>query len=124
MIKKSFDLDSLKLKDDRFFLFYGLNEGFKNEIIEEKFKKNYTDNIYHYDESEIINNEGDFFNNILSKSFFEDKKLIIINRVTDKLKSIIEEIIEKQIEDLVIVLKANALEKKSKIRSLFENRGR
>ena len=61
-----------------------------------------------------------FFNNILSKSFFENEKLIIINRVTDKIKNIIEEIIEKQINDLVIVLKANTLEKKSKIRSLFE----
>ena len=61
-----------------------------------------------------------FFNNILSKSFFENEKLIIINRVSDKIKNIIEEVIEKQIDDLVIVLKANALEKKSKIRSLFE----
>jgi DNA polymerase-3 subunit delta len=105
MIKKSFDLNNLKLKDNNFFLFYGKNEGFKDQIIEEKFKKNYTDNI---------------FNNILSKSFFENEKLIIINRVTDKIKNIIEEIIEKQINDLVIVLKANTLEKKSKIRSLFE----
>ena len=120
MIKKSFDLNNLKLKDNRFFLFYGQNEGFKNQIIEEKFKKNYSDNIYQYDENEIIGNELVFFNNILSKSFFEDKKLIIINRVTDKIKSVVEEIIEKQIEDLVIILKANILEKKSKIRSLFE----
>jgi len=120
MIKKSFDLNNLKLKDNNFFLFYGKNEGFKDQIIEEKFKKNYTDNIYQYDENEIINNEENFFNNILSKSFFENEKLIIINRVTDKIKNIIEEIIEKQINDLVIVLKANTLEKKSKIRSLFE----
>jgi DNA polymerase-3 subunit delta len=120
MIKKSFDLNNLKLKDNNFFLFYGQNEGFKNQIIEEKFKKNYTDNIYQYDESEIINNQENFFNNILSKSFFENKKLIIINRVSDKIKNIIEEVIEKKIDDLVIVLKSNTLEKKSKIRSLFE----
>ena len=74
MIKKSFDLNNLKLKDNNFFLFYGKNEGFKDQIIEEKFKKNYTDNIYQYDENEIINNEENFFNNILSKSFFENEK--------------------------------------------------
>ena len=120
MIKKSFDLNNLELKNNNFFLFYGQNEGFKDQIIEEKFKKNYTDNVYQYEENEIISNPENFFNNILSKSFFENEKLIIINRVSDKIKNIIEEIIEKQIDDLVIVLKANALEKKSKIRSLFE----
>ena len=56
----------------------------------------------------------------MSKSFFENQKLIIINRVTDKIKYLIEEIIEKQIEDLVIILMASNLEKKSKIRSFFE----
>ena len=120
MIKKSFDLNTLNLEENRFFLFYGQNEGFKNQIIEEKFKINYSDNIYYYEENEVINNEESFFNNILSKSFFEDKKLIIINRATDKIKDLIEEIIEKQIEDLVIILKASNLEKKSKIRSFFE----
>ena len=120
MIKKSFDLNNLELKNNNFFLFYGQNEGFKDQIIEDKFKKNYTDNVYQYEENEIISNPENFFNNILSKSFFENEKLIIINRVSDKIKNIIEEIIEKQIDDLVIVLKANALEKKSKIRSLFE----
>ena len=120
MIKKSFDLNNLELKNNNFFLFYGQNEGFKDQIIEDKFKKNYTDNVYQYEENEIISNPENFFNNILSKSFFENEKLIIINRVSDKIKNIIEEVIEKQIDDLVIVLKANALEKKSKIRSLFE----
>ena len=57
---------------------------------------------------------------MLSKSFFEDEKLIIINRVTDKILDTIKELLEKNIEDQVIILNANALEKKSKIRSLFE----
>ena len=48
MIKKSFDLNTLNLEENRFFLFYGQNEGFKNQIIEEKFKINYSDNIYYY----------------------------------------------------------------------------
>ena len=120
MILKSFEIEKIKIEDKNFFLFYGENQGHKNQIIEEKFKKKYKENTYYYDENEILNNENNFFNNILSKSFFENEKLIVINRATDKIKKILEELIEKKIQDLVIVLNANTLEKKSKIRSLFE----
>ena len=120
MILKSYELEKIKIESKYFFLFYGENQGHKNQIIEEKFKRKFKENTYYYEESEIINNKNNFFNNILSKSFFENEKLIIINRATDKIKEILEEIIEKKVEDLVIILNANILEKKSKIRSLFE----
>ncbi len=120
MIKKSFELKSEILKENHLFLFYGQNEGLKNEVIESIFKKNYSENTYQYEESEIIKNEENFFNNILSKSFFENEKLIIVNRVSDKIKEIAEELIEKQVEGLIVILNAKNLEKKSKIRSLFE----
>ena len=120
MIIKSFELNKINFKSKYFFLLYGVNQGHKNQIIEEKFKKSFSENIYYYDENEILNNEDNFFNNILSKSFFETEKLIIVNRVTDKIKNIVEEIIDKKINDLILVLNANTLEKKSKLRSLFE----
>ena len=120
MIVKVFELNKIDIKKDHFFLFYGENDGHKNEIISDKFKKNFLESIYYYDENDIINNKESFFNNILSRSFFETKKLIIISRASDKLISIIKEIITKEIEDLVIVIKANILEKKSKLRTLFE----
>ena len=120
MIKKSFEIKNESIKENYFFLLYGQNEGHKNEIIEKIFKKNYSKNIYHYEENEILKNQEDFFSNILSRSFFESEKLIIINRITDKIKDIIEELIEKEIDGLVIILNAKTLEKKSKIRSLFE----
>ncbi|MDB3949293.1 DNA polymerase III subunit delta [Candidatus Pelagibacter sp.] len=120
MIKKSFELKNEILKENHLFLFYGQNEGLKNQIIETIFKKKYLESIYQYEESEIIKNEEGFFNNILSKSFFENEKLIIINRVSDKIKEIAEELIEKQVEGLIVILNAKNLEKKSKIRSLFE----
>jgi DNA polymerase-3 subunit delta len=119
MIIKSFELDKVKIKNI-FFLFYGENQGLKNEIIKNKFQIKYKESTYNYDENEVLINKENFFNNILSKSFFENEKLIIINRVTDKILYIVEELIEKKIEDLVVVLNANILEKKSKIRSLFE----
>jgi|TARA_B100000787_G_C16176727_1_gene289443 DNA polymerase-3 subunit delta len=120
MIIKSFELTKIDLKKNSFFLFYGENTGHKKQVIDEKFKKFFKENIYFYEESEIIKNEENFFNEILSKSFFESEKLIIITRVTDKIKNIIEEILEKKIEGVIIILNAGTLEKKSKLRALFE----
>ena len=120
MILKSFELIKIDLKNQNFFLLYGENQGHKNEVIEKKFKKIFSSNIFNYEEAEVINNEEVFFNNILSKSFFENEKLIIISRVSDKIKDIMEEIIEKKIEDLTIILNSSILDKKSKLRSYFE----
>ena len=120
MILKSFEIEKIRIKDKKFFLFYGENQGHKNQIIKEKFESEFKESTYFYEEAEILKNKNEFFNNILSKSFFENEKLIIINRASDKIKDILDQLIEKKIEDLVIILNANMLEKKSKIRSLFE----
>lgn len=119
MIVKSFEINKIN-NSHKIFLFYGENEGHKNEIIEDKFKKKYTNSIYVYEENEILKNQENFFNEILSKSFFEKEKLIIINRTTDKIKNLIDEIIEKKIDDIIIIFNSNSLEKKSKLRILFE----
>tara|TARA_B100000780_G_C21098293_1_gene443088 strand:+ start:383 stop:1375 length:993 start_codon:yes stop_codon:yes gene_type:complete len=119
MIIKSFELDKVKIKSN-FFLFYGGNQGHKNDVIKNKFQIKYKESTYNYEESEILIDKEKFFNNILSKSFFENEKLIIISRVTDKILEVIEELIMRKVEDLIIILNANILEKKSKIRSLFE----
>ena len=120
MIIKHFELNKVDLNKNYFFLLHGENQGLKNELIESKFKKNYLEKSYNYDENEILNNKENFYNNILSNSFFENEKLIIINRATDKITNIIEDILEKKITDLVLVLNANTLEKRSKIRLFFE----
>ena len=120
MIIKSFELNKIDLKKNNFFLFYGENEGLKKEIIENNFKNNYPKKTFYYDEGEVFNNKSNFFEEILSKSFFENEKLIIISRSTDKITSIIEEILEKKINDLVLILNSGSLEKKSKLRLLFE----
>ena len=120
MIKKAFEINKINLNAHNLFLFYGENEGYKNEIIKEKFEKLYQGQIYRYDEKEVLEKKNEFFNGILSKSFFENKKLIIVSRVTDKIKEVIEEVILTKIEDVKIILSANVLEKKSKLRNLFE----
>ena len=120
MILKSFELNKLKLNNYKFYLFYGDNEGLKEELIKNLFEKNYPDKVYRYEEKEILDNVNNFFNSVLTKSFFDNEKLIIINRATDKVKSIIEELIEKNPQDIQFILNSKNLEKKSTLRKFFE----
>ena len=120
MISKSFELSKIKLNNYKFFLFYGDNDGLKEETVKNLFEKNYQDKIHRYEEKEILDNINNFFNIVLTKSFFDNEKLIIINRASDKIKEIIEELIEKNPEDIKIILNSKNLEKKSTLRKLFE----
>ena len=122
MIVKSFEINKKKFENFKFFLLYGNNKGFIEEIIQNTLKPALPKNSYNYDENEILKNTDSFKNEILNKSFFENKKLIIISRVTDKIFKIIEEIIDLNLDDVSIILKANVLEKKSKIRNFFEKK--
>ena len=120
MIIKSFELNKIKLNGYKFYLFYGDSEGSKEEIIKNLFEKNYLNKIYRYEEKEILDNINNFFNSILTKSFFDNEKLIIINRATDKIKELVEELIEKNPENIQIILNSKNLEKKSTLRKIFE----
>ena len=118
MILKTQDLD--KNVDCKIFLFHGINEGLKEEILNKKFKSAFKENIYTYYEKEVFSDIENFYNQILSKSFFEKNKLIIIKEASDKIKSEIEILKEKKLDDIKIVLISNILDKKSKLRNLFE----
>jgi len=120
MITKYYDLKKINKNDLDYFLFYGPNIGLIEETINNTLKPIFSSNIYNYDEVEILNNTSNFHADVLNKSFFENDKLIIINRVTDKIYEIIKKIIEDKTEDIKIILKAGNLEKKSKIRNFFE----
>jgi len=120
MIIKSFELEKINIKKTKFYLFYGENEGFKNETINNIFKLKSFENIFRYEEKDILDNKENFFNSILSKSLFENEKLIIISRVSDKILNLIEEILDRKLDGIKIILNSGLLEKKSKIRSLFE----
>ena len=120
MILKSFEINKIKINNYNFYLFYGENEGLKEELIKNLFEIKYLDKIHRYEEKEILENTSNFFNTILTKSFFDNEKLIIINRATDKIKTVIEELIEKNPEDVQFILNSKNLEKKSNLRKLFE----
>jgi DNA polymerase III subunit delta len=119
MIVKNFELKNF-YKKKNIYLIYGENEGLKEDLIAEFSKGYIKESIFKYSEKEILLNLEDFYNNIFSQSFFEKKKLIIINNVTEKVRSEIELILAKNIEDVTLIFLSNILEKKSKLRNLFE----
>jgi len=118
MIFKSFEINKINKKINQLILFYGKNEGLKNEAL--NILINDENNIQNYEEKEILDNENNFIENILSKSLFEKEKFIVIKRTTDKILKVIETLHLKNLEDTTIILNSDNLEKKSKLRSLFE----
>ena len=120
MIIKSFELEKLKYIKVKKILFYGENEGYKNQIINNFFIKKFSDNFEKYEENQILNNYEDFFSSLLNKSFFEKDKLLIINRASDKILKLVEEISSKDIDDITLIINSGTLEKKSKLRKFFE----
>ena len=118
MILKIQDLKKLDLNTSKIALFYGKNEAYKSEVVSEIFKDN--SNIFKYDEKEILDNKNIFFENILSQSLFDEEKIIIINRVTDKLQKILDDLELANLDGIKIIINSENLEKKSKLRSFFE----
>ena len=118
MIIKSYEVNKINFEINNLLLFYGKNEGLKNQTINNIIKN--TNNVYNYDEKEILDDENNFVQNILSKSLFEKEKFIVIKRATDKILKVIETLHLKNLEDTTIILNSDNLEKKSKLRSLFE----
>ena len=121
MIFKSYVLEqNLKSIDDcKIILFYGENQGLKEEFkknIKEANKNNEKLNLL---QDEIIKNENLLINEISNKSLFNNKKIIFIDQVNEKILNIIEEMAE-DVSDEKIVIFAGNLDKKSKLRSYFE----
>ena len=118
MILKTFELS--KIKDETiFYLLYGKNDGLKSECIDKILNKS-IGKVYNYDEKQIKDEIETFYENILSGSLFEESKIIIINRATDKIYGIIQDLIDRNIHNIKIIINAGILETRSKIRSLFE----
>ena len=118
MIIKFFEIKKNNLTHTNLILLYGKNEGLKNQVINNLI--DFNDKVLTYEEKEILNNQNEFLEKIMNKSLFEPKKIIIIKRVSDKIVNIVKEINDKNLEDTTIILNAENLEKKSKLRILFE----
>tara|TARA_E500000331_G_scaffold52354_1_gene45719 strand:+ start:1 stop:978 length:978 start_codon:yes stop_codon:yes gene_type:complete len=120
MIIKSFELEKIISLNLNIHLIYGNNEGIKQDIISNFYKKNYEGEVLKYDEQDILTNKDEFISSLLNKSLFETEKLIIISRGTDKLTTVINELLDRKEIGAKIIIKSSNLEKKSKLRNLFE----
>ncbi len=119
MISKFYEIEKYKGKIN-YYLLYGENDGQKLDIIETNFNNFTKENTYKYSEREVLADTQIFFENLYTKSFFEKEKLIIISEITDKILGLIKEVMESKTQDVVIILLAKKLDKKSKLRNFFE----
>ena len=120
MIIKTYETEKIKNISSKVTLLYGENDGFKNQVFKDFFAINFQGKIDRIEENEIFNNYDQFISSLINKSFFEESKLILISRVTDKIIKLIDNLLNRNIEDTTIVLNASILEKKSKLRLKFE----
>ena len=120
MIIKSYETVKFKNINSKLILLYGENDGFKKEVFENFFIKNFKGEIKRIEENDVLNNFDEFISDLTNKSFFTESKIILISRVTDKIIKLVDNVLERNIEGVKILLNANILEKKSKLRSKFE----
>ena len=118
MIYKYFETNKIDLLNDKIILFHGKNEGLKDETLNNLISKKYKKTLY--EEKEILENSSQFLDKILNRSLFDAEEVIIIKRATDKIFDLVNEIASKNIDDLIIIINSENLEKRSKLRSFFE----
>jgi len=108
------------LKNFQAVLIYGENIGIKDSIKESTKSQNKDSEIIIYFEGELLKNKGILYKNVINDSLFNKKKLIFLQDASDKIYDEIAECFEKQSKDTKIYIFSEKLERKSKLRNLFE----
>ena len=118
MILKYFELKREKLLNN-ILLFYGSNEGLKDEILNNLIK-NFNGEVSRYDENDLLSKKDDFLSEIKNESLFSSDRIVIISRVTNKISEFLNYLTSLSLENILVILLSENLEKKSKLRQLFE----
>ena len=80
MIIKSFNLNEIKQNTSNYFLFYGENEGHKEEVISNFFLKNFKGEIISYDEDQILTrNSYHYLNSLQNIHIFLSSPFVHLN---------------------------------------------
>ena len=121
MLIKSYIAESnIEVLNKNLNLFYGENLGLKNDF-RKKIKLKFKDaEIIYFNQEEILKNNEIIMREINNISLFDKKKIFFIDLVNDKFTDIAKKIFEIN-KDEKIFLFAEILEKRSKLRSFFEN---
>ena len=120
MIIKSFEVNKVNFSNFKSILLYGLNKGFKEEVIKSNISLGFSGEILRYEESEVLDNKDTILEGLINGSLFDEMKLMIISRSSNKILNFIEEFLERDISNVQIVINSENLDKKSKLRALFE----
>lgn len=126
MILKSYIVEKNidTLREYQAVLMYGENSGIKDDIKNKLKENNKNSEIINLFESEIVKNKNILFENIFNESLFNEKKLFFLHSTTDKIFNEIEECLEKENKNVKIYIFAENLDKKSKLRNMFEKERR
>ena len=100
-------------------LIYGKNIGIKNDIKSKIKDNNENSELLTFFESDLLKGNV-LFESISNQSLFSEKRIIIIQEATEKVFDKIQECLEKEINNVQIYIFAENLEKKTKLRNLFE----
>jgi len=120
MIIKSFEIKKVKFSNFKSILLYGLNKGFKEEVIKSLILLGFSGEILRYEESEVLENKDTILEGFLNGSLFGEMKIMIISRSSNKIINFIEDFLDKDISGVQIIINSENLDKKSKLRTLFE----
>jgi DNA polymerase-3 subunit delta len=107
------------LKKYKATLIYGENNGIKDDIKEEIRNKNKNSDVINFFENDLFKNNL-LYENIANRSLFTERKIIFIQEASDKIFEQIEECLKKENKEIKVYIFADKLEKKSKLRNLFE----
>ena len=111
--------DYSKLRDSKSILFYGENTGLKNYFKHLIKNNNNETSFINFSQDEILNNENILRRELDNSSLFEVNKIIFLERCNDKILKVLEEYFDLGFNFQTIIF-ADILEKKSKLRSVYE----
>ena len=122
MILKSYivEQNTAILNDYQATLLYGENSGLKEDIKLKIKDQNKKAEIFFFFEEEILKNKNILYENFANESLFSEEKIFFLEQATDKILEQILEVLEKKNEKIKIYIFSEILDKKSKLRNLFE----
>ena len=122
MIHKSYLVeDNIDAIQNKLVLIYGENIGLINDLKVKIIKKHKGNKILRFYQEDLFNNQDKIYDEINNNSLFEDKKIIFIDNVNDKILSLIEDVLTK-LNNNFIYLFSDLLEKNLKLRNFFEKK--
>ena len=123
MILKSFEIENniQKIEQYNFILIYGENIGLKETLKKKIISFNKKTEIINLYQEDINKNKNVILDEVKNISLFSEEKLIIINQTSENILAELENILDGK-EKIKIILIADVLDKKSKLRATFEKK--